>query len=335
MLTNIVQHKHLGDIDNIFFVLRNALSEKSKPIADIKKYCTDKSIELIFSIDGILALLEFVGFVTRIGDSLKLNNEDSQKWVRTITKTELSNVIFKTIFIKMKDELLLNDFFSLEKIKFDATLNQISIQNNSIPLRYSPLKNLLINIGGLKPNPILQNHLIIDKSLECFFETELVPWIKREKEFLPYSKNCTPTSIESFFEIQKLKNQYGQEAEEFVLNYEKTRLLHHSSVNLVRRISNFDIGAGYDIVSFESQDSQFFDRFIEVKSYKRFMEFYWSKNEINVAEIKRNNYFLYLVNREQLDNINYQPIIIQNPFHNIFNNQDWQKESQNWLVKYK
>ena len=92
------------------------------------------------------------------------------------------------------------------------------------------------------------------------------------------------------------------------------------------------INAGYDIISFDSLQSKEMDRFIEVKSFSRKPEFYWSKNELTTSELKRKKYYLYLVDRSKMDNPQYQPIIIQDPYNNVFHNTDWKKDAQNWLV---
>ncbi len=63
------------------------------------------------------------------------------------------------------------------------------------------------------------------------------------------------------------------------------------------------------------------DRFIEVKSIQTVL-LYWSRNEIDIARIKKDNYYLYhLVDRNKLKNKDYKPIIIQNPYENVFKNQ--------------
>jgi hypothetical protein len=61
-------------------------------------------------------------------------------------------------------------------------------------------------------------------------------------------------------------------------------------------------------------------------SYSGSPYFYWSKNEIEVAKQERDNYFLYLINRDEISNKNYRPTMIQNPAKNILNNQNWKKD---------
>jgi hypothetical protein len=68
----------------------------------------------------------------------------------------------------------------------------------------------------------------------------------------------------------------------------------------VWQFSHIDVSAGYDIASLKDQGSSIIDKFIEVKSYSGSPYFYWSKNEIEVAKQERDNYFLYLINRDEI-----------------------------------
>jgi hypothetical protein len=101
----------------------------------------------------------------------------------------------------------------------------------------------------------------------------------------------------------------------------------------VKRISSIKVEAGYDIISFNSMTSNEVDRFIEVKSFSKKPEFYWSRNEIGTAEMKGSKYFLYLVDRSLIGKNDYEPQIIQDPYKNIFGDPNWQKDPQNWLVR--
>jgi hypothetical protein len=333
MLTELQKHNQLGDLDNIIFVLQNALSKKSRSITDIKKYCSDESVELVYSIDGILKLLEFTDMISRTRESVKLNNNVSINWIKTIDRYVFARMITEKLLAKLRDESCLEDFIPLEKVRFDPTFNQISIQNNSIPLQYSSIKNLLIDLGTLIVVPEFPNILLINSNLQSYFEVVVIPWLIDESEKSAYSSANAPMSVEKFQEIQELKNQYGAQAEEYILQYERNRLIHHPMGENIRRISNVDVSAGYDIVSFENQDSKVLDRFIEVKSFSRYPEFYWSRNEVRSAELKRNNYYLYLVNREQIGMKNYEPIIVQNPYLTVFQDTAWQREVQSWSVR--
>ena len=76
------------------------------------------------------------------------------------------------------------------------------------------------------------------------------------------------------------------------------------------------------------------DRYIEVKSYSKNLGFYWSKNEVNTARKKGENYCLYLVNRDKMEENNYVPTIITNAFFEVFQNKSWHKEAETYFVKH-
>jgi hypothetical protein len=139
-------------------------------------------------------------------------------------------------------------------------------------------------------------------------------------------------SLEQLKEINRIKGLHGYEAELYVEKYEKQRLFNHPSINKIRIISNLDVGAGYDIVSFNSNTSETIDRFIEVKSFAKYLSFYWSRNEVEMARLKGDNYFLYLIDRSKMEDATYKPLIIQNPFTTVFLADEWLKQENLWYV---
>lgn len=120
----------------------------------------------------------------------------------------------------------------------------------------------------------------------------------------------------------RLKNSF--------INYEKLKRSKHSNCSNIQIISEIDVKAGYDIKSYKSDTSILLDKLIEVKSYSGKPYFYWSKNEIKVAKQEKDNYFLYLVNRDEMNNKNYQPLMIQNPYKNILDNKHWERDCHSW-----
>lgn len=148
------------------------------------------------------------------------------------------------------------------------------------------------------------------------------------------SSNRIKKTIEALKKDLEQKHIYGEEAEEFVLAYELKRLENHPQKEKIEQISKDDVSAGYDIQSFHVDTSVLINRFIEVKSFDSVVRFYWSKNEVETAKALRKDYFLYLVDRSQMLDEDYEPIIIQDPFFNVFENEDyWDKEAQSWLLR--
>ena len=97
----------------------------------------------------------------------------------------------------------------------------------------------------------------------------------------------------------------------------------------VRRISTKNASEGYDIISYDADKvTTRHDRFIEVKGTTNSkMIFYWSENEIKVAEEKREKYWLYLwVNFGKKNERLLEPI--QNPYEKIWLNDSIEKKTQ-------
>lgn len=138
-------------------------------------------------------------------------------------------------------------------------------------------------------------------------------------------KGLTPDELSAQLRRQE---ELGKEAEKWVVAFEKRRLAGHPLIENVRRHSEEDVGAGYDIVSFSTVHVLGHDRFIEVKSYATDLEFYWSENEVTVAKDFGERYMLYLVDRTRLDEEGYTPVIIPGPYNHFF-----EGDGRGWDVK--
>ena len=93
---------------------------------------------------------------------------------------------------------------------------------------------------------------------------------------------------------------------------------------LIEWVAEYVANEGYDIASYNQEVDNDHNRFIEVKSYAGSIpHFYWSNNEFSVAKLRQETYWLYLVNRDEIQNPNYLPIMIQNPYENVLKNKKW------------
>ena len=154
-----------------------------------------------------------------------------------------------------------------------------------------------------------------------------------EEVFIEYRQNdgLRKTIEQLEIELQKQKEQ-GEIAERFIMEYEKRRLANSSKAELIKQISNIDVSAGYDILSFENSFSNTYDRYIEVKSYNKNEHFYWSENEIEKAKLIADKYFIYLVDISKISKEGYDPTIIQNPANTILGNDEWILSPTSFLV---
>ncbi len=53
---------------------------------------------------------------------------------------------------------------------------------------------------------------------------------------------------------------------------------------------------------------------------------------MNVAKIKRDNYMLYLVDRQRISERDYIPEIIYNPSKNILESDEWLREIDKYFI---
>lgn len=126
------------------------------------------------------------------------------------------------------------------------------------------------------------------------------PWFILAQEFellLVEGPESGPgLSEEALWLRLEAQRERAQAIEKLVLKEEQRRLTEAGRVDLaevVFRISEVNVGAGYDIASFELDGSR---RFIEVKSSAgRLVRFEWSVNERRQAQALRTSYWIYFV----------------------------------------
>ena len=202
-------------------------------------------------------------------------------------------------------------------LKYDEAYSMLYMKRNSISLDLSGLLVILEGIGKIE---IRQNDVfILDKS---FLDLRV-----KQNSFPHYHK-----SLEELKEQLDLNEKYGVEAELEAVKYEICLLKKEKINRTPERISEFYTNAGYDIVSYMHPDSSIPDKFIEVKScVDDNWLFYLSRNELEVAKNKQDNYYLYLYSRK-----NRMFRIIRNPYNYLKNGvkeEMWVMEPQVYKVR--
>lgn len=314
MLKETIKFNNLGEIDEIMYLMLEIISQNPISVTDARKYCKNNAASRNFPFEGIVFLLKYIDIINFENDQISLSDLGKSLMV-DISETTLKKFIIAQLLSEIISE---REFFDFNSIKYDYFLDSYIIKNNHISFKYSSLKKLLLDLDFFSFSTNMDNILLLNK----IYEDQLKILINKEKRVIDLMK---------FKEMQELKEKYGLEAELFVLNFEKKRLDKHLNKDKIKQISEIDVSAGYDLISFNSVNSQILDRYIEVKSYTNQMEFYWSKNEIEVAKQKGENYFLYLVNREFTSDYSYVPHIICNPYKLVYLNNEYKREAQNWL----
>ena len=138
------------------------------------------------------------------------------------------------------------------------------------------------------------------------------------------------TQIE-FREKLAEREEIGSVAEEIAVDYERKRL---SSAGLkvesemVQSIVDVDVGAGYDVMSFDGEGLNY-NRFIEVKgSRSSNVSFVWSRNEMRIAKKLKTKYWIYFIGRINLrqKSSRMDPVLIRNPANRILDSNDYNKD---------
>ena len=301
------------------------LSSGEKSLNDLKLACNSTDYTFSRTFDDIITFLEWLKVIRIIGEKIELLIDEN---LIINSDNMISNLFFSKLFNKMNNQNLLSEFLNSNNIKYVAGENIVTINNNLISFNFSQFRNLLIDLELLIYDTIISNQFLINNYYKPWFIEEIIPLLDNQNA-------SRKISLSKLKEKQKQNDLLGAEAESFVYSFEKRRLAGHIRFNDIQIISEDWSNAGYDIQSFNDNKSIIIDRFIEVKSFKGNPYFYWSNNEIEVAKIKQDDYFLYLIDREKIRKDDYSPLIIQNPYLNVLQSDDWSKDIEKWFIELK
>ncbi len=100
----------------------------------------------------------------------------------------------------------------------------------------------------------------------------------------------------NYLALEASNASLGRAGEEFVVNYERARLIHAGKGKLADRVEHVSLtqgdGLGFDVRSFEASGG---DRLIEVKTttYGKYIPFFVTRNELQVSRDEADAYQLY------------------------------------------
>lgn len=297
MLEELTVYKSFGTTEHLAVIARS-ISSGPCTVDDLFVIANSNGTVEIPRIPAAIALLQELEFCTeddgRIAGSESINSlmHDAQP---------LGIAIGLKLLKCMIDQGLL----SVARIQYDLEKGRGYLRQRDIPLRYSQMRNYLIDAGLL----------VVDKD-RALFEPITSDILRTKAAVL--EKGMTPEEL-----IEKLERDKtaGAEAEAFVMQYERKRL-GMSFENSIRQVSLISVSAGYDIASFETAQSAYHDRFIEVKAIGH-NGFYLSANELQAAKKLAGQYHLYLVDMKEKDREGYCPVIIQDPSSYFVESSDW------------
>lgn len=309
MLTELKRYNSIGTVDGLLFlisILRGKSFVNRNEI--INRVALENHVTL--NANAAIAFFSYLGYVNTENNDIAPT--DTFNSIASLS----SEFIIKNIVSDCISKMFAEGIFDTNIISFDPELCCLKIRAIAFPLTHAVIRNFLITVDALNYE---DNGEIIINSLYEYVFSELL----RERN--------QKITLEQLLKTQQEQNQRGLEAEEFVLAMEQKRI--PCKANMIKRISDVDVAAGYDIISFNDETSSIYDRFIEVKSYIGSPHFYWSENEVDTAKIKGNKYILCLVNYEKIKIPGYIPEIIEDPYNVVFKDDSWLVSPSSYIVK--
>lgn len=298
---------------DLFYFYMDVLGSQTISIKDLHTLYQHVPSNQYCDVCSLIKFCKVFDFIYPEQNKIKLKPEIVE---RLNNLKRLSVYLNKAVVNKLFTQGIFKEtFFSYDHVK-----HRYKFKNEQLPLSLANVRNLLVNLGffELDRQPNITKFFI-----NTTYEPFLAEHCKRKKRL--FSLEQLQATLEKDCEV-------GEFAEAFVYEFEKKRISNPALGNKIKVISDIDVCAGYDILSFSSSSSRNYDRFIEVKALSS-KGFFWSRNEIEVAKLRSIEYFLYLVDLTQVEDPLYVPEMIQNPFEEIFTSIDWLVEAQSFHIR--
>lgn len=309
MLTELKRCNSIGNTAGILFLVSMMAGKEKISRDEIRNRCALEN-NIIVNCPGAVAFFEYLRLIDTTSDIIVPSSE-----LNTLAAKSNGEVIEQLAAMSI-NRLVEDGIFDKDATGFDAEKGHLTIKRSAFPLAYAAVRNFLTMAGVLDKEE--NGEICVAGNYESDWTAQL-----RNRR-----KKCT---LEQLLKQQEDQSKCGLEAEEFVLDLEKKRL--PELAQKIKRISDFDVAAGYDIVSYENSGTEHYDRFIEVKCYMGSPHFFWSENESDIARIKANKYILCLVDYSRIGEPGYQPEFIRNPYETIFDSDDWLVNTSSYRIQ--
>lgn len=309
MLTELKRCNSIGNVDGILFLVSIMAGKERISRNEIRNRCALEN-NITVNCPGAVAFFEYLRLVDTTSDTVMPLPE-----LDTLA-TNSNGEIIEQLTAMSINRLVEEGIFDKDATGFDAEKGHLTIKRSAFPLAYAAVRNFLTMAGALDKEE--NGEICVAGNYESDWTEQLR---NRRKKF----------TLEQLLKQQEDQSRRGLEAEEFVLGLEKKRL--PELAQKIKRISDFDVAAGYDIVSYENNETEHYDRFIEVKCYMGSPHFFWSENESDVARIKADKYILCLVDYLRMGEPGYQPEFIRNPYETIFDSDEWLVNASSYRIQ--
>lgn len=299
-----IRNLKLESIENIIKVLSDVTLYK-------KWYIRENYEKYNMYFDDNLSFLSKLGLVREVGDELFLSKNAISN------KDDFRQYIIVNI---LSDRLKYCEFWDfIDKFKFDNGSILLHPKTSDM-IKYVSVREFLFDLG-----------LIYFDNLNYYINEKYYSYINK-KEVL------SPQELKT---IINRKEFIGINAEKAIIIYENFMLSTYKEFkNSVKidHISNSDVNAGYDIISFDKEYANmgiYKKIYIEVKAISLIdYKFFWTRNEIQISQLIGDQYYLYLlpvISKTDFDIEKLQ--IIKNPYKNVFENNFYKKSEEVYCIE--
>lgn len=281
----------------------------------------------VTNVKKILNLLKFAGLIyrassevgiTTLGQQFIARNPDRFIEIQDSQKQWLVNEMFLSSTWESRTRSFLRNFYpNYEKVTFQYDWSEENTQKN----KFNDIANLLIFLDVIQ----FDNRVLSIKP----------NYVALVRNILALSGGLSQEELDEALQVQK---DLGNQGEDAVLRFEKRRLERlgrNAEAPRVRKISQLNVTAGYDIESFNGdKPSVDHDRFIEVKSSAGpEIRFFWSDNQFKIAQSLREHYWIYFLRSfESGKHEEITPIMIQDPANQINESENFVMAPKKYLV---
>lgn len=307
MQEELRRYNNIGDIAGIAYFAKQVIGDSRVQKSSVQKLCDlQNDIRLNFGVavaffKYLQLIEEKFGYLYPTDYAAEIrSSEDFNKALCTACLVQISK----------------DGFLDTEAIHYNKERRAYVIERYGFSVSAALFRNILIQYKVLTESG---GDLVLNPEYETVFaEYKRIQGAKKSLE-----------QLKKQLEQQELQ---GEAAELFVMEYEKRRLFATDKEESIKRISVIDVAAGYDILSYESEASLEYDRFIEVKSFSGNTHFYWSENEIETAKLYEDKYYIYLIDASLVNSKEYKPVIIKNPAKAILGSEAWIMSPTSFMV---
>lgn len=298
MLEELTEFSSFGAAEHIRLIL-GCLSKNSASITDLTTLAYTKGSVDVPRVQEVIALLVELGICHALpGGTIALTIKGTGL---VVDSDDPVHKIGLLLFLRLCETGIL----PISSIRFDVLRGRYFVTSTAIKSRYAAFRNLLIVSGVLE---VSENLFLL-----CSEAEDAVKHVEPEWE-----GGMTPEQLAA--QLNKDK-EAGELAEQYVMDYEHRRL-GTSTVREIERVSLMSVSAGFDIASFETSASSYFDRLIEVKAYGR-NGFYLSSGELEAARQYGQRYFIYIIELSKIAQEDYIPLMIRDPVNFFKSCDDW------------